>query len=365
MRVGYSYWGFLGDHREDADGNVLSTPDGNATYSWAIIHELQKRGHTVFAMQQDRDRPATSRYGKENFSSFSTEKRSKAYQNMVQTEGKTLPRLDLLLVEWRFPIPGRNTSEVRGKPEYQPDLDRQRDILAHYSKTPCEIVLWDLDHKLNMQDELDYNISAILETSVTPVVGFGQERTRIEPPFVMADVLQFPTQDADPDQLLAYVGSRYERDEVIDRYVGPVQTRYPGRVHFYGNWTREPNISECKARWPGVQYHGRITPKDFGRAYAQAVACPLLAKESYLQTGFITPRPWEALLFGTIPVGLSEANGIGQYTNFVAGPHDLVDMVADMSSESLHTRHVWREELAHKLSFMDVKNFVNTLEEFA
>ena len=32
MRIGYSYWGFLGDRKYDDNGNLLSTPDGNAFY---------------------------------------------------------------------------------------------------------------------------------------------------------------------------------------------------------------------------------------------------------------------------------------------------------------------------------------------
>ena len=63
MRLGYSYWGFLGDYKEDHLGNALSTPDGNASYSWSIIHEAQSRGHEVYLMQQDRDWPAYKRHG--------------------------------------------------------------------------------------------------------------------------------------------------------------------------------------------------------------------------------------------------------------------------------------------------------------
>ena len=55
-KCGYSYWGFLGDTKMDKDGNLLSTPDGNAFYSWSIIRQLQKDGYVVVQVMPDRDK---------------------------------------------------------------------------------------------------------------------------------------------------------------------------------------------------------------------------------------------------------------------------------------------------------------------
>ena len=52
--VGYFYWGFLGD-KKFRNGKEVSTPDGNAFYSWSIISELQKRGYDV-ALYLDQDK---------------------------------------------------------------------------------------------------------------------------------------------------------------------------------------------------------------------------------------------------------------------------------------------------------------------
>ena len=46
--VGYFYWGYLGDKKFDKNGNEVSTPDGNAFYSWSIIKALQDAGHLVY-----------------------------------------------------------------------------------------------------------------------------------------------------------------------------------------------------------------------------------------------------------------------------------------------------------------------------
>ena len=373
MRIGYSYWGFLGDVKLAEDGSVLSTPDGNATYSWSIIWELQRRGHTVYAMQEDRDWPAYRRLGEGLFASFSNEKRASAYQNMKQTFGSSeiLPELDVLLVEWRFAIPGRNCDEhpfrrgpswAGSKPvltfdpaKHQPDFFRQMEIMRHYAEKNTKIVVWDLDHKLTEAQEKHWKMDAIFETSHSPRL-LSKPRTRVEPPFHIPDLLQHPTLPSDPNRKLVYIGSRYERDDVIDEWLGPVSAKYPGQVEFHGKWD-----DEAKARWPNISMHQRCTVTDFRRIYGSAGACPLLAKKSYLETGFITPRPWEAILFGTIPVGLGSMKGIDQYTTMVAGdPDDLVDITEVLCDTD--QRDAGRRYIAEMLDFMDAKHFADKLE---
>lgn len=364
MRIGYSFWGFLGDHRWDKDGTILSTPDGNATYSWSIIWEALRRGHEVVQVQEDRDWPAVKCLGPDNFLSFSQYKRWKAYDSTLKEPG-TFPRLDVLLLEWRFPIPKRNcfVSE-EGTMSFgfglQPDLMRQQALLEYYKGKDTKIVLWDLDHKLTEEDERFYKPDAIFETSVQPRLQFVK-RTRVEPPFVMDDLLQFEMKPVDHDRKLVYVGSRYERDDVIDQYIKPVSDAFPKGVHFHGNWLN--TLADCQTRWPNVQYNGRITPSEFGEAYNGAVACPLLAKRSYFQTGFITPRPWEALLFGTIPVGFKEHLGIKDYVTTIAeSGEDLADAVYSLSVLPQQWRESLRRENADMLRFMDASKFLDTLE---
>lgn len=367
LRLGYSYWGFLGDYKEDDRGNALSTPDGNATYSWSIIHESQRRGWRTYSMQRDRDMIPVIRHGKNNFSSFSGEKRYSSYVKMQKTDGVDLPPLDVLLLEWRFPIPGRNTPEVRNDPGYQPDLERQHDLLRHYLGTKTRVILWDLDHKLTLSDEeclAEYGgVDAIFETSVCPRVQMWK-RTRVEPPVVYEELSQFPTLPAQESRKLAYIGSRYERDDVIDQYIRPVSERFPGQVEFWGNWLNESNHSEVLRMWPHIQYCRRITTRDFRSVYGNAVACPLLAKRSYFETGFITPRVWEALMFGCIPIGLTEMKGIEQYVlRAVSSADELGDMLRCMSSYDPAERHTLRMESINKIAFMDVRNFVDSIEE--
>ena len=369
MNIGYSYWGLLGDYKEDKDGNSLSTPDGNASYSWSIIYEAQKRGHTVWTMQEDRDLPAFKKYGKNNFSSFSQEKRFEAYCSTLPSRGGLLPDLDILLLEWRFLIPGRNDPRQSDLPGWQPDLKRQTDLLNYYGSLGVPIVIFDLDHKLDEDAErtlLDSfgPIFTVFETSTKPL-RTPIPRVRVEIPFVISDLLQISLKPVDDKRKMSYVGSRYERDDVIDEWIKPLSDRWPGQIEFWGNWTADYNFSEVQARWPNINYRDRITMKDFDKAYNGTAACPLIAKKSYLKQGFVTARLWETLLFGTIPLGLASHTGIDQYLPqelIVKNADDLGNKTEWLSQMNIEQREELRRVIVKKIEFMDVKNFLDKLE---
>ena len=376
MRIGYAYWGFLADIKLDDAGNEISAPDGNATYSWSILWEAIKRGHQVFKMHEDRDRPAWERYNNGIFKSFSQEKRSEAYTATNDTFGRQLPELDVLLLEWRFPIPGRNCIEdhTTGKyilpvdpktrellPGYQPDLLRQTELLEHYKTKNTKIIVWDLDHKLLRRDEELWNPDAVFETSITPLE-LKVKRTSVEPPFIISDLLQHTTLPSDPSRKMVYIGSRYERDDVIEEWIRPASERFPGEIEFHGNWLK--TLGEVKKMWPNISYHDRCTVSDFHRIYSTAASCPLLAKRSYLETGFITPRVWEAILFGTVPIGLKSAKGIEKYVYLYAEDSYELSCFSELLSRKnfQSMRADIRRSNAEKLEFMDAKYFVDKIE---
>lgn len=375
MRIGYSYWGFLGDNKLDKDLNNVSAPDGNATYSWALIHEAIARGHDVYQMQEDRDYFGYDKYGPANFCTFSASKRYYAWLDLRKTDSEPFPELDVLLLEWRFPIDGRNVDVMYGvfdngeqvysydKLRHQPDFYRQLDLLRHYSGTKTKIIVWDLDHKLETRSEEDWNFDAIFETSVQPKHQFIK-RTSVEFPTIVADMLEYTTLSSREEKKLVYVGSRYERDDVITEWINPTANAFPGQVQFYGNWLK--SVDQCRELWPHVKYMDRITTNGFREAYGRAVACPLLAKRSYLKTGFITPRPYEALIFGTLPVGLKGHLGIEKYVlpeHIAESGEHMVELVKEMSTYNVDMRRKKRRENADKLEFMDAKYFVDKIEE--
>lgn len=368
VRVGYSFWGSLADVELDANGERVSAPCGNATYSWAVVHAAVERGHEVWPLQLDRDEHAVRLLGERAFASFSPRHRMASWQHLNDRRSSfqvALPDLDVILVEWRWPIPGRNTPEDRGTPSYQPDFDRQTAILRHYKERGTRVVLWDLDYKLTPEDEVRWEPSAVFETSIKPKKG-PTLRRRVEFPIPVGVLLQHETLPPDPSKAIVYVGNRYERDEQVDEWIEPMSRAFPGAVHLYGNWTNEPHRSVCAKRWPRVVTHDRIGVAGFREAYGRAGVVPLLSKREYAENGFVTPRPWEALMFGALPVGLKGHLGIGSYVWQVA--RDVQDLrglalrAVDMSKEE---RHKERESLAARLSRCDATRFIDELERVA
>lgn len=375
LRIGYAFWGYLSDRKLAEDGTEVSSPDGNATYSWAIVHEAVRRGHTVIPLHQRRDVYATSNLGDQAFKAFSKRKRSRVYDHLMwgpqgrkkrrritgwgADSDRTFPELDLVLLEWRWPIPGRNTVGDRGTLLYQSDLDRQDALLRHYTGKGVPVIAWDLDHRLTEEDERTWQFRAVFETAVQPR-HLHLRRTRVEPPFVMEDLLQL-RRSGRPTVTAAYVGSRYERDDVLDEWIGPLAKMCgPGQVHFFGKW--EP-LDECRRRWPGVVFHGRVGVAGFHEAYRNAAVCPLLAKRSYMENGFITPRPWEAVLFGSLPIGLNGHLGIEKYSFAVVYQPDIIKAIAEMvKSYDTGMMLKQREFMAERLAHMDARYFVDALE---
>ena len=129
MKIGYSYWGFLGDCKANYKGEMLSTPDGNAFYSWSIIKAFVDAGIQVISVMPDRDKFAFASFGKKIFSAWCTDERSFAYVNMKKSDFSQYERdyraimkdavfdiwnkaglqnADAIIHEWRMKIPGRN-----------------------------------------------------------------------------------------------------------------------------------------------------------------------------------------------------------------------------------------------------------------
>jgi hypothetical protein len=161
---------------------------------------------------------------------------------------------------------------------------------------------------------------------------------------------------------LVYIGNQYERDDIIDKYIKDFSNNNPYTVRFYGNWKKYPDkFQENLKKWPFIQYYDRVSLIDFKGIYNDAVACPLIAKKEYLESGFMTARLIECLYFGTIPIGLSEFYGIEEYLPYYLiineknNIQDIVDFVSRFDRNKIAL------EVANKLKFMDISNFIKKL----
>lgn len=267
MRIGLSFWGFLGS-------GVLDTPDGGRFWRRPIVDELLALGHDVVLLQNDRDR-------------------LEAGDVLPYQWHSGLPPVDVLFCEWRWPLPGRNTTPC-GTDWHTCDLHRQTDLLVHYtitSTTPT--VIWDTDRQLPADSPLhDRGNVIVCEPGLAPPSGI----TSLVHP-VPDNLLD----DADPVALAAvhrslpliYVGNQYNRDEEFDAFFAPAAARFAHGVA--GKWTQIE-------RWPHVNFTGRCPFPEVQRLHRAALATVLLNPARYSSVGHVSQRLFEAALAGCLPI---------------------------------------------------------------
>ncbi|MFI6951653.1 hypothetical protein [Streptomyces sp. NPDC050422] len=269
MKIGYSFWGFLGN-------GVTDTPDGGRSHRRPFIDALLDRGHDVVFLQADRDRiEADDDLGG-----------TYAFDDGV-------PDIDVLFLEWRWAITGRNTT-VCGSEGHTCDLHRQAQLINHYTvrhQTPT--VIWDKDRTLRAESVWRQTAhTRVCEAALAPTHG--------------AHTLLFPVAEdllaqanpvalaAQPRDLgLGYVGNQYDRDESFDRFIAPAAGRVEHLVA--GKWTKTD-------RWPHVRFLGRIPFEEAARIYGRSLATVLMLPERYAAVGQMTQRIFEAVLAGCLPL---------------------------------------------------------------
>lgn len=407
---GYSFWGYLGDIKFDKEYNVVSTPDGNAFYSWSIISELQRRGYKVVQMMLDRDAIGYDLLGDELFSSWVTSKRAQAYietekinfyrdtinyfkiyakehgenyltcieliKSRILTRFEAYKNLKFILHEYRMLIPGRNDYESVFKDDWQPDYLIQECIFDFCIKYHKRLILFDLDYKL------DYDVCRDLRSKGCPVIVFelgtkwfrtfectGEdvEARKVYIPFDFDNIDFFilPPDIKYRYQNLVYIGNRYERDWCIDKYI-PEDI---DRCMIYGNWL-EGGRDSAK-RWSKLNFGERLQTADMYNVYQRSVATILLAKREYCNYGFMTARILESIFYGTVPLFIEEygktiiSDFAGKYAEYltVSSKDDVKQRVMELRKKANgRWINVIIKYLRDYLKFMDVKNFVDTIE---
>jgi hypothetical protein len=269
VRIGYSFWGFLGP-------GITDTPDGGRSHRRALIDGLITADHDILFLQRNRDLEEAGHDLRD-----------------LYTWDSALPSIDALFLEWRWPIVGRNTTSC-GSPGHTCDLHRQAELVAHYtagSKIPT--IVWDKDLQLEPGSPLRSLANvAVCEAALKPSPG--------------ADSLLFPVADAaldcvDPASLavtprplpLVYAGNQYDRDEAFTMFFAPAATRFQHRVA--GKWTRTVS-------WPHVNFTGRCAYPEVRELHESALATVLLLPDRYAHAGQMTQRLFEAVLVGCLPI---------------------------------------------------------------
>ncbi|MDR7381157.1 hypothetical protein [Promicromonospora iranensis] len=269
MRIGYSFWGFLGP-------GITDTPDGGRSHRRVLVDGLLSRGNDVVFLQADRDR-------------------LEAGHDLTGTYrwDEHLPEIDALFLEWRWPIPGRNTAPC-GSPGHTCDLHRQAELVEHYiRRRSVPTILWDKDRQLPSDHPLRQlaNVT-ICEAALHPASG--------------AHSLLFPVDDAVLDQAdprglaasrrdlpLVYIGNQYDRDHLFDEFFA-----VPAKHHQHlvaGKWT-------STQAWPHVTFADRVPFSQVEQLHRRALATVLLLPDRYAKVGQMTQRLPEAVLAGCLPL---------------------------------------------------------------
>lgn len=322
MRIGYSFWGFLG-------AGVTDTPDGGRSHRRVLIDGLLSHDHGLVFLQPDRDFTEAGL----DLSGF-------------YTWDVGLPEIDVLFLEWRWPIPGRNTTWC-GAAGHTCDLHRQQELLDHYTRARGTLtILWDKDRQLPADDPLRTAGNVVVcEAALHPTS--------------RAVSLLFPVADsalaaADPavlaamprDVPLAYVGNQYDRDAAFDTYFAP-----PAASHRHvvaGKWTRTD-------AWPHVSFIGRVPFTEVAEIYGRSLATVLLLPERYARAGQMTQRLVEAVLAGCLPITPASIRGAEQFTPrqlHVKDGADATAMITRLGEIAGTTEHV--ELIAACLRALDI-----------
>ena len=382
-KVGYSFWGFLGDVKFDPYARcVTSTPDGNATYSWSIINAFADAGYDVIRVMPDRDATGVEVLGKELlFNSFARDKRIMAYESMLQSIGSKanyssmsmyevfeawnkvhLYEADAILHEWRMEVPSRNDYASRSElgRKWQPDLFIQDCLIEYCSKNDIKLVVFDLDYKLS-RDDID-ELGSKVDLSILELGDKWSAKyfaKHVEIPLDFTAITEFEPKANVLDKVV-YIGSRYERDWCIDKYIEEA-----GQVAVYGNWLEGGRDSAN--RWPDIDFRRRLQVCELPKVYQDSATTVLLAKEDYCRYSFMTMRILEAVWFGCVPLFIEEygtetiAKYAGDFASMlIVRSAEEVETKAEALFNSLHNRQVIISYMRNHLVFMHARNFVNT-----
>ena len=382
--IGYSFWGFLGDIKMNEKFERISTPDGNAFYSWSIIQALQSSGNNVTLVMPDRDAPGFSKLGKGIFSAWLEKKRAKAYkkankikypENLLGLwredvfkiwDESGLDGSDFILHEWRMEIPGRNTEDARMSENWQPDLFLQNCLVEYCKRNEIKLVIFDLDYKLSeKQFEYMKDFASIIELGTKwQNTKFANKAKTVCIPFDFSEINNFQIKD-DARTNLVYIGNRYERDWCIDKYI----PENLDKCTVYGNWKEAGRDSENK--WPLINFGKRLQTEEMNEVYADSICTILLAKEEYCTYGFMTARLIESIFYGTVPLFIEEYGedtikkfaGVYGELLTVTDKEDVSDAVIYFKNNQFVRRQVIYYLREYLGTIMDANNFVKDLYE--
>lgn len=347
MKIGYSYWGFL-------TGAIEDTPDGARFVRPILVREMLQRKWTVICLQKNRE--------PEEF-----------LFNDKLTYSSEFPDIDLLFLEWRWPIPGRNTEQDKEEMRkgYTPDLERQMELLSEYTiKRKTITLIWDGDRQLTEEEKKgldEYNV-VYLEPAFVLRKDFKTLMFPID--FERIDEI-YPKGNFNRQYLMGFIWNNYKKDFQINRYLNPVANFLKGKIHFWGNWTKYPRkFPAIKRKFPNIIFHDRISFNDATKLYQTLGSTMYLCPKIFSDIGSISPRFLEAIFYKCplfIPAEVKGAELLLPKRNIINDFYDLAHQVMSLRKMSSKQRIRFINNQTNK--FLENKCFsvvyiVNQIENF-
>ena len=339
--IGISYWGFC---EKLKDSRAANTPDGHRYGRPILVDTLADRGHIVYAMQEKRE--------------------PHCYPGLLYAAGQEqLPDLDVLFIEWRFP-----TYKNFGDKKFEPDLDRQTELLNHYhGKIP--IVIWDADYKMTPEDELAWPEAIICDPALEPK-RLTRDRHRL---MFWTDwkALMHASEDSFE---YGYVGNNYERENHFKQYYSIVSEalRMKGiQTKVHGNWLQispeRESPDELIRKHPYIAFGPRLNFLESMEILNSFIVTTHITKPSYADCGFISPRYLENLAFNVpalVPHDFLKSDILGaDWTIADPGRHiKQIEFLAQSSRKSREDVVEEQRSAMKKLNLFDVNQVAQFLE---
>ena len=311
MKLGISYWGFCESFESSREAK---TPDGHRYGRPIMVDSLVKKNHEVYSLQERRE--------------------SAPYPGIRYDLG--FPDIDILFVEWRW-----KTYKNSGQNKFEPDLDRQFELLSHYhGKIP--IIIWDCDYKVSEVDELMWPEAIIADPAFEP-----RKLTRSR------ERLMFWT---DWKRLLpvnqtsfeyGYVGNNYERPDAFERYYSrpSAELRNLGiQTTVHGNWLEVSPERESPSKLissnMNIAFAPRLNFYESMKRLNSFICTTHITKPEYARRGFASPRYVENIVSnvpGLVPEEFLVSGLLGNRW-MVSGAADVVNKTKLISSMSIEDR---------------------------
>lgn len=304
MKIGFHYHGFS-DAYHPATGelklsNDANSPDGHRYGRPLFMYEILKRGHDLVVLNKQLREKRRFGYWISPGVSGQNVGYGREAKYHIKALKEDVPNLDVIFMEWRWPTWKNDKTHPDHQPEkYEPDLDRQREIIEKYiGEIP--IILWDTDLKIKPEDEKAYSKAIIADPSFKTN---KLTRNRVSIPFWTDWKQILPVTEHFP--VYGYIGNNYERPEEFKKYYfhASQNTRLFGvQTMLFGNWLQKSpereDPSSLISQYRQTTFGYRTGWSDSMKIMNRFLCTTHISKPLYYETEFMSPRYLEALAVG-------------------------------------------------------------------